>query len=650
MLSDGKIFMQKEGKGNIYIFIAPVLIFLVIWTIFAFILNHSQILEYLNHPAFVSLSISIFITLAGAGLFFFQRLSKDLARIIQFVRELKVAKYQPTNKKNTIFPKIGKIYCAIEDIADEQKQQLQNFSQRTAELDNKNAELNDAYMQMESSYGQLQAALDQLNESEQRYHSLVRNIPDILITLDNDGIITYASRACNEILRFRRHDIVGKPFDFILTADENFSFDFKKLIQNISITGELRINIPLRKKDNSRIETEIKFTPVMESGGESSFQAIIRDVTEQKRIESVLVDTNRRLEILNGFNHKLASTLELGEIYKTCINTIADRLGFYGCIYFTIEKNERFYRIMEYSGEYFEAKENVGQFAYIHRSTESLLDVNADGTILPYSQVYQSLIIKRPGAKQHGKYEEAYLQEIRVGGQVAGLILVISQKSFLQEEADILRSIVHTAAVAVENAMLLIESKNNYVQTIDALIAAIEAKDQYTRGHSQRVSSFAVQIANKIGMSRQQVEELRIAGILHDIGKIGISDSILLKKGPLTKEEYDEIKKHPAISNKILYPIGLSDRILKAIAFHHERYDGLGYPFGLTSESLGLEPQIIAVADAFDAMTSSRSYREPLSLATAVQELENNKGTQFHPDIVDIMIKIQEESGVSAVS
>ena len=198
--------------------------------------------------------------------------------------------------------------------------------------------------------------------------------------------------------------------------------------------------------------------------------------------------------------------------------------------------------------------------------------------------------------------------------------------------------------------MLLIESRNSYVQTIDALIAAIEAKDQYTRGHSQRVSNLAVQIARKMGMSRQQAEELRIAGILHDIGKIGISDSILKKKGPLTKEEYDEIKKHPAISNKILYPIGLSDRILKAIAFHHERFDGRGYPFGLTSESLGLEPQIIAVADAFDAMTSSRPYREPLSLASAVQELENNKGTQFHPDIVDIMIQIQKETGFSAVS
>lgn len=642
--------MQKKGKGNIYILSIPVLIFAALWVFFIIALNRPQIYGILKHPGLIGLFISVIITVTFSDSFFFHNLSRELKRSIQSIRELKAGKYQPEKKNDTLFPMINQMNEAIDDIAEEQKKQMLSLSKRNDELDEKNAELNDAYMQMESSYGQLQAALDQLHETEQRYHSLVRNLPDIVISLDNEGTITYANRACNDVLKFRRHDIVGKPFDFIIIPSESLSYDFEKLKQNIRVTGEFLINVPLRRKDNSRIETEIKFTPVMESGTESSFQAIIRDVTEQKRIESILVETNTRLEILNGFSHQLASTLETAEIYKTCINTITERLGFYGCMYFMIEKSERFYRIMEYSGEYFQTKGNIEQFTYIHRNNEVLLDAEPSGIILTYKQVHQALIIKRPGTIQQGKYKEAYLQEVRVGGQIAGLILVISRNSFLQEEVDILRSIGDTTAVAVENAMLLIESKNSYVQTIDALIAAIEAKDQYTRGHSQRVSNLAVQIAKKMGMSRQQTEELRIAGILHDIGKIGISDSILKKRGPLTKEEYDEIKKHPAISNKILYPIGLSDRILKAIAFHHERFDGRGYPFGLTSESLGLEPQIIAVADAFDAMTSSRPYREPLSLASAVQELENNKGTQFHPDIVDIMIQIQKETGFSAVS
>lgn len=245
-----------------------------------------------------------------------------------------------------------------------------------------------------------------------------------------------------------------------------------------------------------------------------------------------------------------------------------------------------------------------------------------------------------------GCYRQAYIQQLRIGGHASGLFIVLNKSVFIEEELNVLRSIGHTTLVAVENTMHLIESKNNFVQTIDALVAAIEAKDQYTRGHSQRVSSIAVKIADRIGMAKQQIEELRIAGILHDIGKIGISDRILLKKGPLTKEEYEIIKKHPAISNRILYPIGLSERILKAVAFHHERFDGKGYPFGLTNESLGLEPQIIAVADAYDAMTSSRPYRGALSYEKAVAELKNNKGSQFHPGIVNVMLQLLEEKEV----
>lgn len=637
--------MQKKNNRNVYIWCAPFLIFTALWVILTILFNRSDIFAIFNHPILISLITSVLITVICIGFLYFLGLSKELTQSLQYIREIKNGKFQPIKQRGTLFPVVNHINHAIQDIADEQKQQLNDLSQRTAELDEKNTELNDAYMQMESSYGQLQAALEQLNESEQRYHSLVRNLPDIVLSLDNEGNITYASRACNEILKFRRHDIVGKPFNFIISPDKAFTYSFQELKQDVKIKGELRLNVPLRKKDNSRIETEVKFTPVLESGRESSIQAIIRDVTEQKRMENILLETNRRLEILNGFSHRLSSTLELSEIYKTCVGTVTESLGFYGCIYFMIEKNERFYRIVEYSGEYFREKNNLEQFSFIHRNAELLLDAASDGFILTLNQVQQALIIKRAGSEPQDKYKEAYLQELRVGGQAAGLILVISRNSFLQEEVDILRSIGHTTAVAVENAMLLIESKNNYVQTIDALIAAIEAKDQYTRGHSQRVSGLAVLIARKMGLSRQHAEELRIAGILHDIGKIGISDSILQKKGPLTREEYEEIKKHPAISNKILYPIGLSDRILKAIAFHHERFDGKGYPFGLTNESLGLEPQIIAVADAFDAMTSSRPYREPLSLLTAIRELENNRGTQFHPEIVDIMIQIQKESG-----
>lgn len=641
--------MQRNHGRTILIIGVPVLIFAVLWALLSFLFNRPDFYAFMKHPSIISLIISILLTSVGVGVFYFYRITKELSLSVQDIHDIPMGKYKNRKTRKNILPVISQINQAIMEIAEGQKRQLQDLNQRTKELDEKNAELNEAYLQMESSYGQLQAALEQLHESEQRYHSLVRNIPDIVMTLDDSGNITYASRACHEILNFRRHDIVGKPFEYIINPQSTNLYNFKELKDKVSVNGEIRLDIPLRRKDQTRIETEIKFTPALESGRDNSLQAIIRDVTEQKRMESILLATNRRLEILNRFSHKLALTLELPEIYKTTVNTVTENLGYYGCVFFAIEKSERFYRIMEHSGEYFHERENLEQFSFIPRNNPVLMNREVNGFVLSKEQVRQHLVLMKLGVEPGNQYREAYLQELHVGGRTCGLILVLSQNAFVQEEVDVLRSIGHAAAVAVENAMLLIDSRNSYVQTIDVLIAAIEAKDQYTRGHSQRVSNLAVQIARRMGLSRQQVEELRIAGILHDVGKIGISDSILQKKGPLTKEEYDEIKKHPAISNKILYPIGLSDRILKAIAFHHERYDGKGYPFGLTNESLGLEPQIIAVADAFDAMTSSRPYREPLSLLMAVMELERNKGTQFHPDVVDVMIQIQKESGFAGM-
>jgi|LSQX01.2.fsa_nt_gb PAS domain S-box-containing protein/putative nucleotidyltransferase with HDIG domain len=572
-------------------------------------------------------------------------LSDDLKKSNRYIREIIEENDSLKEPEESAIPVVNSINQSIAELSKIRISELAELNKKTAQLNEKNIELNDAYMQLESSFGQLQAVLEQLNDSEKKYHSLVVNIPDIVLTLDSSGVITYASRACKDILSFRRRDIVGKPFNYIIHDSFADSFNFDELITRIKNSGEQRIDISLRRVDNTVIQTEIKFTAIVDSPNNDCVQAIIRDVTEQKRMEDTLRQNNRRLEILNGFSHKLASATELTDIYKTCVNTVTNELGFYGCIYFIVDKNERFYKIKEYTGEYFNEPGRIEQFTYINRNAKALSYNDYDGIVLDYEQVPKYLVMNDK-IEVAGCYRQAYIQQLRIGGHASGLFIVLNKSVFIEEELNVLRSIGHTTLVAVENTMHLIESKNNFVQTIDALVAAIEAKDQYTRGHSQRVSSIAVKIADRIGMAKQQIEELRIAGILHDIGKIGISDRILLKKGPLTKEEYEIIKKHPAISNRILYPIGLSERILKAVAFHHERFDGKGYPFGLTNESLGLEPQIIAVADAYDAMTSSRPYRGALSYEKAVAELKNNKGSQFHPGIVNVMLQLLEEKEV----
>ncbi|MEW6721462.1 MAG: HD domain-containing phosphohydrolase [Thermodesulfobacteriota bacterium] len=181
-----------------------------------------------------------------------------------------------------------------------------------------------------------------------------------------------------------------------------------------------------------------------------------------------------------------------------------------------------------------------------------------------------------------------------------------------------------------------------YVRSIDAMANALEAKDCYTRGHSHRVTIYSVATAKEMGVSAPEVEDLRRAAELHDLGKIGVRESVLNKPSKLTPEEFEEVVRHPRISKSILEPIPFFRPLLPAILHHHERYDGRGYPAGLAGDEIPLASRIMAVADTFDAMTSTRAYRKALPVEAAAAELRRCAGTQFDPDIVPYFLTCQD--------
>lgn len=180
-------------------------------------------------------------------------------------------------------------------------------------------------------------------------------------------------------------------------------------------------------------------------------------------------------------------------------------------------------------------------------------------------------------------------------------------------------------------------------QTAQVLASAIDAKDKYTHGHSTRVAQYSKEIAMLSGKSEQECEEIYYAALVHDVGKIGISDTVINKKGRLTDEEYEEMKKHPVIGRDILSSINLSPFLVEGAYYHHERYDGKGYPEGKKGEETPELARIIAVADAYDAMTSKRSYRDPLPQQKVREEIEKGIGTQFDPTFAKIMLRLIDE-------
>lgn len=179
-----------------------------------------------------------------------------------------------------------------------------------------------------------------------------------------------------------------------------------------------------------------------------------------------------------------------------------------------------------------------------------------------------------------------------------------------------------------------------YMESIQTLRYTVEAKDTYTRGHSDRVSEYSVLIGEALGLPEDDIKKLKLGGLFHDIGKIGVPDSILQKEGKLSDDEYSEIKNHPSIGAHILSTASIFQDILPIVKHHHERYDGKGYPSQLAGENIPYLARITAVADTFDAMTTKRSYRDSLPLDYVISEFERCKGTQFDPKIADVFLDI----------
>ena len=230
--------------------------------------------------------------------------------------------------------------------------------------------------------------------------------------------------------------------------------------------------------------------------------------------------------------------------------------------------------------------------------------------------------------------------DIRLGQLIA--IRNSDDVEFGTIEVDLLRSVLMVFALHLMNKRQFNEMQSMLEGMVRSLASALDAKDAYTHGHSSRVSDLATQLAVRLGLNDRSVESLQLAGILHDIGKIGIDDSVLKKPGQLTPEEFDQIKRHPVLGYEILKDIRPFRHILPAVRHHHESWDGGGYPDGLAGDNIPRDAQILAVADAFDAMISDRPYRRGMPLAKVRDIFLKGRGQQWASDVVDALLQNED--------
>ncbi|MBN1485101.1 MAG: GAF domain-containing protein [Chloroflexia bacterium] len=234
--------------------------------------------------------------------------------------------------------------------------------------------------------------------------------------------------------------------------------------------------------------------------------------------------------------------------------------------------------------------------------------------------------------------------------RLVGVAQVLNKKGggrLSRVDQEIFEGLAGQAAIAMERTRLYQQINELFTSAIAALAEAMEAKDPYTRGHTRRVTAMSVAIAKELGLSAEEVLRIRLAGLLHDIGKIGMPDAILKKAGRVNEEEMAIIRRHPLEGARILQPLHHLQDIVCGVAEHHERYDGSGYPSGLQGEEISLAGRIIAVADTFDAMTSTRPYRQALPAEVARKELCDQAGRQFDPQVVQAFCSAWDKGRIS---
>ena len=229
--------------------------------------------------------------------------------------------------------------------------------------------------------------------------------------------------------------------------------------------------------------------------------------------------------------------------------------------------------------------------------------------------------------------------------EILGTLAIYSERPrlFTSNEKSLLCLFASQAALAIKNARLNEETQLNYLNTINAFVLAMEARHPYTRGHGERVTRYALAIGRHIPLSEGDLGMIRWLGKLHDLGKIGVADYILDKPGKLTVAERAQIELHPSRGAEMLEPLTFVRKGLSILKNHHERYDGSGYPDGFVGEKIPLVARVVSVADAFDAMTTDRSYRKAMGLHEALAEIKKQRGSQFDPLCANIFLGIMKE-------
>lgn len=376
------------------------------------------------------------------------------------------------------------------------------------------------------------------------------------------------------------------------------------------------------------------------SAGTKRLNRILKNIADERASELKLAD--EELRIIFELGNRLVSSLDVNDVLQMIVNTVPTFLSVSGCIVRVFDDTKASLTLEAASGlskDFIEGARSLkmgeGISGIVAKSgiPISIPDVMRDRRVRYYEEC------RKEGIRSLLAVPIAFKDKI------LGTIIAYSKniKHFSAPEIDLISTFAIHAAIALNNATLHNKIQLGYYSTIAALVKAVEAKDPYTSGHSERVTTYAFKIAKELNLDQKSLEILTYSGKLHDIGKIAIPDFILQKPGPLTMIEKAEVETHPIKGINMIFPIKFLEKCLPVIKHHHERYDGNGYPDKLQGDEIPMLSRILALADAFDAMISERPYRKGLKVSEAISEIKKNLQGQFDPYIGTLFIEMLQK-------
>ena len=376
-----------------------------------------------------------------------------------------------------------------------------------------------------------------------------------------------------------------------------------------------------------------------------------KEVQGKAKLEQLnreLTNRNNELNVLNRIMTDFASLRESADVFRQLVDmTIEIVCADAACFHLIKASGDQSMAIATSA-----AQGLNGEGAGVEDRFAPLNDIRTQDLIMEVVRDDQPLLVSNNngGGSIHAQIKSFMLSPLKIRSKILGVLsasVMHGSQRFNEKDLFYLTFMTNKAAMAIENLALYENIYNNLLATLYAFVTAIEARDPYTKEHSSRVTRLAIAMAKAMGRSNEDLEILNVAGLLHDIGKIGIRDEILLKPGRLDEKEYQIIQQHPTIGADIMDNLGLWHREKQIVRGHHERYDGTGYPDRLKGDDIPVLARILTIADVYDALASDRAYRQRMEEEKILDIIYYGAGSQFDPDMVDVFRRLYESGEVA---